>query len=82
MVIFILSQIIYPQHKTDQGMSFLCPSHKELAKVMWKNGEAAGFYAVKEKGRTIINTYKVKPAMSAPVMTGQPVKTGQVLSIL
>lgn len=32
---------------------FLCHGSNEYAKIMWKKGEAIGFYSVKPKGKTL-----------------------------
>lgn len=29
---------------------FLCHGEDEIAKILWKNGEAVGFYSVKPEG--------------------------------
>lgn len=31
-------------------VAFLCHGEDEIAKILWKNGEAVGFYSVKPEG--------------------------------
>lgn len=34
---------------------FLCHSSDDYAKIMWRKGEAVGFYSVKPAGKTLMN---------------------------
>ncbi len=33
---------------------FLCHGEDVFAKILWKNGEAVGFYSVKSKGQSLL----------------------------
>lgn len=35
---------------TKVDVPFLCHGEDEIAKILWKNGEAVGFYSVTPKG--------------------------------
>ncbi|NXL91491.1 F169A protein, partial [Alectura lathami] len=51
IVLYVLNRFIY--RKTEMGQNdipFLCHSRNDYAKIMWKQGEAVGFYSVKPAG--------------------------------
>ncbi|KAJ8248809.1 hypothetical protein GJAV_G00227990 [Gymnothorax javanicus] len=52
VVLFLLSQVIFGvlERPPDLDTYFAPHPEKEVAKILWKDGEAAGFYTVKEKG--------------------------------
>ncbi|XP_068279016.1 soluble lamin-associated protein of 75 kDa [Nyctibius grandis] len=51
VVLYALNRIIYrTQEMGTNEVAFLCHGSREYAKIMWKNGEAIGFYSVKPKG--------------------------------
>ncbi|NWX26656.1 F169A protein, partial [Notiomystis cincta] len=51
VVLYVLNRIIYRTQEMERNeMPFLCHGSSHYAKIMWKNGEAVGFYSVKPKG--------------------------------
>ncbi|CAG7828026.1 unnamed protein product [Allacma fusca] len=60
LVLFTLSQIIYKELEAPQEnlleFEFDLPPPTDLAKILWIDGEAAGFYSVKPKGTLDMET--------------------------
>ncbi|XP_014123478.2 soluble lamin-associated protein of 75 kDa isoform X5 [Zonotrichia albicollis] len=51
VVLYVLNRIIYrTQEMEGDEIPFLCHGSSHYAKIMWKKGEAIGFYSVKPKG--------------------------------
>ncbi|KFZ57293.1 Soluble lamin-associated protein of 75 kDa, partial [Antrostomus carolinensis] len=51
VVLYVLNRIIYRTQEMERNeVPFLCHGSNEYAKIMWKKGEAIGFYSVKPKG--------------------------------
>ncbi|XP_074789081.1 soluble lamin-associated protein of 75 kDa isoform X2 [Athene noctua] len=51
IVLYVLNRIIYRTQEMERNeIPFLCHSSNDYAKIMWKKGEAIGFYSVKPKG--------------------------------
>ncbi|KAI4898338.1 hypothetical protein NFI96_024569 [Prochilodus magdalenae] len=51
IVLYVLNRIIYrTQEKASDDTHFLCHEEHEIAKILWKDGEAIGFYSVKPEG--------------------------------
>ncbi|KAF4074523.1 hypothetical protein AMELA_G00240300 [Ameiurus melas] len=52
IVLYVLNRIIYrTKEMAGNDVPFLCHGEDEIAKILWKNGEAIGFYSVKPEGR-------------------------------
>ncbi|XP_030049137.1 soluble lamin-associated protein of 75 kDa [Microcaecilia unicolor] len=51
VVLYVLNRIIYRKWEMERDdVPFLCHSSTDYAKVLWKKGEAIGFYSVKPTG--------------------------------
>ncbi|NXW85604.1 F169A protein, partial [Alopecoenas beccarii] len=51
VVLYVLNRIIYrTQEMESSDIPFLCHGSNDYAKIMWKKGEAIGFYSVKPTG--------------------------------
>ncbi|NWY56355.1 F169A protein, partial [Chionis minor] len=51
VVLYVLNRIIYRTQEMDTNeIPFLCHRSNDYAKIMWKKGEAIGFYSVKPTG--------------------------------
>ncbi|XP_070759986.1 soluble lamin-associated protein of 75 kDa-like [Enoplosus armatus] len=51
IVLYILNRVIYrAKEMSSEELPFLCHGEKDNAKILWKNGEAVGFYSVKPSG--------------------------------
>uniref|UniRef100_A0A671N740 Soluble lamin-associated protein of 75 kDa-like n=1 Tax=Sinocyclocheilus anshuiensis TaxID=1608454 RepID=A0A671N740_9TELE len=51
IVLYVLNRIIYRTVEMGSNeVPFLCHGEDVFAKILWKNGEAVGFYSVKSKG--------------------------------
>ncbi|NWQ77212.1 F169A protein, partial [Columbina picui] len=51
VVLYVLNRFIYRKQEMEGGdVPFLCHGSNDYAKIMWKKGEAIGFYSVKPKG--------------------------------
>ncbi|XP_041342183.1 soluble lamin-associated protein of 75 kDa [Pyrgilauda ruficollis] len=51
VVLYVLNRIIYRTQEMERNeIPFLCHSSSHYAKIMWKKGEAIGFYSVKPTG--------------------------------
>ncbi|NXC66523.1 F169A protein, partial [Anhinga anhinga] len=58
VVLYVLNRIIYRTREMERNdVPFLCHGSNEYAKIMWKKGEAIGFYSVKPKG-SICSSYR------------------------
>ncbi|NWS39754.1 F169A protein, partial [Probosciger aterrimus] len=57
IVLYVLNRIIYRTQEMERNeIPFLCHRSNEYAKIMWKKGEAIGFYSVKPTG-SICSSY-------------------------
>ncbi|NXW38498.1 F169A protein, partial [Phaetusa simplex] len=55
VVLYVLNRIIYRKQEMERNeVPFLCHGSKDYAKIMWKKGEAIGFYSVKPTGKTLL----------------------------
>ncbi|XDA84773.1 hypothetical protein R6Z07F_014565 [Ovis aries] len=53
VVLYVLNRIIYRKQEMERNeIPFLCHSSTDYAKILWKKGEAIGFYSVKPTGST------------------------------
>ncbi|XP_074850336.1 soluble lamin-associated protein of 75 kDa [Carettochelys insculpta] len=53
VVLYVLNRIIYRKQEIERNeIPFLCHSSNDYAKILWKKGEAIGFYSVKPAGST------------------------------
>ncbi|XP_077899605.1 soluble lamin-associated protein of 75 kDa [Ictidomys tridecemlineatus] len=51
VVLYVLNRIIYRKQEMERNeIPFLCHSSSDYAKILWKKGEAIGFYSVKPTG--------------------------------
>uniref|UniRef100_A0A4W4FW98 Family with sequence similarity 169 member Aa n=1 Tax=Electrophorus electricus TaxID=8005 RepID=A0A4W4FW98_ELEEL len=51
IVLYVLNRIFYrTKEMTSEDVPFLCHGENEIAKILWKDGEAIGFYSVKAEG--------------------------------
>ncbi|XP_075344977.1 soluble lamin-associated protein of 75 kDa-like isoform X4 [Mycteria americana] len=51
VVLYVLNRIIYRKQEIERNeVPFLCHASNDYAKIMWKKGEAIGFYSVKPTG--------------------------------
>ncbi|XP_068941277.1 soluble lamin-associated protein of 75 kDa isoform X2 [Petaurus breviceps papuanus] len=51
VVLYVLNRIIYRKREMERNeVPFLCHSSTDYAKILWKKGEAIGFYSVKPTG--------------------------------
>ncbi|KAM7017946.1 soluble lamin-associated protein of 75 kDa-like [Tautogolabrus adspersus] len=51
IVLYILNRIVYrAKEMSSEELPFLCHTETDHAKILWKNGEAVGFYSVKPTG--------------------------------
>ncbi|KFW91127.1 Soluble lamin-associated protein of 75 kDa [Phalacrocorax carbo] len=58
VVLYVLNRIIYRTQEMERNeIPFLCHGSNEYAKIMWKKGEAIGFYSVKPTG-SICSSYR------------------------
>uniref|UniRef100_A0A671QUY5 Family with sequence similarity 169 member Ab n=1 Tax=Sinocyclocheilus anshuiensis TaxID=1608454 RepID=A0A671QUY5_9TELE len=66
-VLYVLNRIIYRTVEMGSNeVPFLCHGEDVFAKILWKNGEAVGFYSVKSKG-SLCNSF-VSQCYLLPVM--------------
>ncbi|XP_060747479.1 soluble lamin-associated protein of 75 kDa isoform X2 [Tachysurus vachellii] len=57
IVLYVLNRIVYrTKEMGSREMPFLCHGENDYAKILWKNGEAVGFYSVKPKGSLCNNS--------------------------
>lgn len=67
IVLYVLNRIIYRTVEIGSNeVPFLCHGEDDHAKILWKNGEAVGFYSVKSKGN-LCNSF-VSQCYLLPVM--------------
>ncbi|XP_017348678.1 soluble lamin-associated protein of 75 kDa isoform X2 [Ictalurus punctatus] len=67
IVLYVLNRLVYRTSEMGNGeMPFLCHSENDYAKILWKNGQAVGFYSVKPKG-SVCNNF-LRQCYSLPVM--------------
>ncbi|XP_075447692.1 soluble lamin-associated protein of 75 kDa [Ascaphus truei] len=53
VVLYVLNRIIYRKQEMERNeVPFLCHSSTDYAKILWRKGEAIGFYSVKPSGST------------------------------
>lgn len=71
MVLYVLNRIIYRKQEIERNeIPFLCHSSNDYAKILWKKGEAIGFYSVKPAGKNFgfpllyLKKTKKKPPLS------------------
>ncbi|KAF1663818.1 Soluble lamin-associated protein of 75 kDa, partial [Aptenodytes patagonicus] len=58
VVLYVLNRIIYRTQEMERNeIPFLCHGSNDYAKIMWKKGEAIGFYSVKPTGR-VCSSYR------------------------
>ncbi|XP_034398105.1 titin homolog isoform X2 [Cyclopterus lumpus] len=51
IVLYILNRVVYrAKEMSPEELPFLCHGEKDHAKILWNDGEAAGFYSVKPAG--------------------------------
>uniref|UniRef100_A0A8C1LLU8 Uncharacterized protein n=1 Tax=Cyprinus carpio TaxID=7962 RepID=A0A8C1LLU8_CYPCA len=50
IVLYVLNRIVLRNEKSSEDVFFLCHCEHEAAKILWKDGEAIGFYSFKPKG--------------------------------
>ncbi|XP_012992044.3 titin isoform X1 [Esox lucius] len=51
IVLYILNRFVYRGNEMDSDeIPFLCHAESDKAKILWKGGQAAGFYSVKPSG--------------------------------
>ncbi|KAM9695876.1 soluble lamin-associated protein of 75 kDa isoform 1-T1 [Trichechus inunguis] len=51
VVLYVLNRIVYRKQEMERNeIPFLCHSSTDYAKILWKKGEAIGFYSVKRTG--------------------------------
>ncbi|KAM8960834.1 soluble lamin-associated protein of 75 kDa [Pelodytes ibericus] len=51
VVLYVLNRIIYRKQEMERNeVPFLCHSSSDYAKILWKKGQAIGFYSVKPTG--------------------------------
>ncbi|XP_051955157.1 titin homolog [Xyrauchen texanus] len=56
VVLYVLNRFVYrAKEKSIEDVPFLCHCEHETAKILWKDGEAIGFYSVKPKGSLCSN---------------------------
>ncbi|XP_051959629.1 soluble lamin-associated protein of 75 kDa [Xyrauchen texanus] len=67
IVLYILNRIIYRTvEMSSNEVPFLCHGEDDYAKILWKNGEAVGFYSIKSKG-SLCNSF-VSQCYLLPIM--------------
>ncbi|XP_072518054.1 uncharacterized protein fam169ab isoform X2 [Salminus brasiliensis] len=75
IVLYVLNRIVYRTTEMSAGeVPFLCHGESDYAKILWKNGEAVGFYSVKPKGSVCSNF--VSQCYLLPVMDSIFVRRG------
>ncbi|KFP14659.1 Soluble lamin-associated protein of 75 kDa [Egretta garzetta] len=58
VVLYVLNRIIYRTQEMERNeIPFLCHGSNDYAKIMWKKGEAIGFYSVKPTG-SVCSSYR------------------------
>ncbi|XP_067232269.1 soluble lamin-associated protein of 75 kDa isoform X2 [Chanodichthys erythropterus] len=75
IVLYVLNRIIYRTVEMGSNeVPFLCHEEDIFAKILWKNGEAVGFYSVKSKG-SLCNIF-VSQCYLLPIMDSIFVRKG------
>lgn len=70
VVLYVLNRIVYrAKEKSKDEVPFLCHSENDFAKIIWKNGEAIGFYSVKPEGSLFIYVLKTLKTSCLTVCT-------------
>ncbi|KAI4820892.1 hypothetical protein KUCAC02_028850 [Chaenocephalus aceratus] len=60
IVLYILNRVVYrAQEMSSEELPFLCHGEKDHAKILWRHGEAVGFYSVKRQG-TLCSSYSTR----------------------
>uniref|UniRef100_A0A8C5QK89 Family with sequence similarity 169 member A n=1 Tax=Leptobrachium leishanense TaxID=445787 RepID=A0A8C5QK89_9ANUR len=55
VVLYVLNRIIYRKQEMERHeVPFLCHSSSDYAKILWRKGEAIGFYSVKPAGSSCL----------------------------
>ncbi|KAJ8286990.1 hypothetical protein GJAV_G00045750 [Gymnothorax javanicus] len=73
IVLYVLNRIVYRSKEMSKNeVPFLCHSASDYAKILWRNGEAIGFYSVKPSG-SLCNSF-VTQRYLLPVMDSIYVK--------
>ncbi|NXR48516.1 F169A protein, partial [Hippolais icterina] len=61
VVLYVLNRIIYRTQEMEKNETpFLCHGSSHFAKILWKKGEAIGFYSVKPTGSTCSSLLRQK----------------------
>ncbi|NWY69120.1 F169A protein, partial [Erithacus rubecula] len=67
VVLYVLNRIIYRTQEMEKNETpFLCHGSNHYAKIMWKKGEAIGFYSVKPTGS--VGSYPLYQKYKLPVL--------------
>ncbi|NXH54393.1 F169A protein, partial [Rhabdornis inornatus] len=67
VVLYVLNRIIYRTREMERNeIPFLCHGSSHYAKIMWKKGEAIGFYSVKPTGS--VCSYPLHQKYKLPVL--------------
>ncbi|TRY91810.1 hypothetical protein DNTS_012443, partial [Danionella cerebrum] len=66
IVLYVLNRIVLRKEKSIEDESFLCHGEHESAKILWKDGEAIGFYSFKPRGS--LCRYFLTQCYQIPVM--------------
>ncbi|NXB45938.1 F169A protein, partial [Leucopsar rothschildi] len=67
VVLYVLNRIIYRTQEMERNeIPFLCHGSSHYAKIMWKKGEAIGFYSVKPTGS--VCSYPLYQKYKLPVL--------------
>ncbi|XP_035409546.1 soluble lamin-associated protein of 75 kDa isoform X1 [Cygnus atratus] len=67
VVLYVLNRIIYRKKEIERNeVPFLCHSSNDYAKILWRKGEAIGFYSVKPKG-SVCSSY-ISKCYQLPVL--------------
>uniref|UniRef100_A0A803VRJ3 Family with sequence similarity 169 member A n=1 Tax=Ficedula albicollis TaxID=59894 RepID=A0A803VRJ3_FICAL len=67
VVLYVLNRIIYRTQEMEKNETpFLCHGSSHYAKIMWKKGEAIGFYSVKPTGS--VGSYPLHQKYKLPVL--------------
>ncbi|KAM6945292.1 uncharacterized protein fam169ab isoform 2-T4 [Lycodopsis pacificus] len=67
IVLYILNRVVYrAKEMSSEELPFLCHREEDNAKILWRNGEAVGFYSVKPSG-SFISSFSTR-SYQLPVM--------------
>lgn len=62
VVLYVLNRVIYrAKEMSADELPFLCHGEKDYAKILWKDGEAVGFYSVKAAGNLSVLNFSIVP---------------------